>query len=68
MSQITVLQEFIAELDLSLPWLLPALETFEQVFPGAVRIPVCAMLVAWFVVLRHRHAESAESRLHHLAL
>ena len=58
-----ILQDLIARMDLYLPWLLPALETAEQTAPLAVRIPLCALLVAWFFVLRQRHSASA-SQLH----
>ncbi len=60
-----IFQDFIAKLDLSLPWLLPALETLEQTVPAPVRLSMCLALTVWFVLLRHRNAAS---HLHRAAL
>ncbi len=48
------LESLIVNLDLSLPWLLPSLEAFEQAFPSAVRILVCVPLATWLVYSRQR--------------
>ncbi len=58
-----ILQDFIAKLDLSLPWLLPALETVEQAVPSAVRLSMCVALIVGFFFLRHRNTATAASRL-----
>ncbi len=63
---ITALQDLIAKLDLYLPWLLPALETFEETIPATARVALCALLTVWFVMRRQRHA--AASRLHRALL
>ncbi len=67
MPQTTFFQTIIANLDLNMPWLLPALEAVEQTFPAAVRLPLCLPLMVWFVFLRQRNAASAVS-LHRLVL
>ena len=66
MTQITSVQDLIANLDLYLPWLLPALETIEQTVPTTVRIVIGVLLTACLAVLRQRHA--ADRRLHRVAL
>lgn len=64
----TFFQDYIAELDLLLPWLLPALETFEKTFPPTVRLVTCVALIAGFVVLRQRNATSIAGRLQQIVL
>ena len=59
-------QDLIARMDLSLPWLLPALETFDQVAPPTTRVVLCALLMAWLVMLRQRNGTPA--RLHRAVL
>lgn len=63
-----ILQDFIAKLDLSLPWLLPALETIEQTVPATARLSICVALMVGFAFLRHRHAASDASHLHRTML
>ncbi len=65
----TYLQDLFAKLDLYLPWLLPTLETIEQTIPSTARIAVCAALLVWFAVLKHRDlASSGSGHLHSVAL
>ena len=61
MTQITPIQDLIAGLDLSLPWLLPTLETIELTVPSTVRLLLSVPLLIWFVVLRQRHAKGRPS-------
>ncbi len=61
-----ILQDFIARMDMSLPWLLPILETLEQTVPSTARLTMCAALMVGFAFLRHRNA--AASHLHRAAL
>ena len=56
MMEIIPMQDLIAGLDLSLPWLLPALEAIEQTVPAPVRLLACVPLLVWLTVLRRRHA------------
>ena len=56
MMEITPMQDLVAGLDLSLPWLLPTLEAIELVFPLPVRLLACVPLLVWLTVLRRRHA------------
>ena len=56
MMEMIPVQDLIAGLDLSLPWLLPALEAVEQTVPSPVRLLACVPLLVWLVVLRRRHA------------
>ncbi len=56
-----ILQNFIAKLDHTLPWLLPTLETIEYTFPATARIAMCAALMAGLVLLRHRSLASSAS-------
>ena len=56
MTQINSIQNFIADLDMVLPWLLPVLETIDRTVPPPARLLICIPLLVWFAVLRHRHA------------
>ncbi len=68
MTNFTFLQDLIANLDLYLPWLLPALESVEQALPSAARLPICIPLIVWLAFLRQRNAEHAATRLHRAVL
>lgn len=63
-----ILQNFVARLDLFLPWLLPSLETIEQTFPSMARNSICIVLIAGLILLRHRNLATAASHLHRAAL
>ncbi len=63
-----IIQDFIAKLDLYLPWLLPTLETIEQAFPATARIAICAVLMAGFFFMRHRNLASSARHVHLAAL
>ena len=61
MTQITMFQDFIASLDFYLPWLLPALNAFDQAVPATLRLVVCVPLMICLVVLRQRNAAAVGS-------
>ncbi len=63
MTQVNTLQDFIASMDLQLPWLLPALETVEQTAPAGARATICVLLVAWFAFRKLRDAAPAAGQL-----
>ena len=67
MPQITFLQDLVAHLDLSLPWLLPALEAIELAVPSTVRLLISVPLLAGLVLLRQRHS-AVTSRFDRAAL
>ncbi len=64
MVQTTLFEEFIAALDVSHPWLLPALEAIEQTVSSPVRLLIILALMAGVVVVRQRKAAHAEGGLH----
>lgn len=68
MTQITLLQNLIANVDLYLPRLLPALEAIELTVPSTVRLLICVLLTVWLAVLKQRHAAAAASRFHQVVL
>ncbi|MCP3960797.1 MAG: hypothetical protein GY719_23380 [bacterium] len=67
MTQIAILQDLVTSLDLYLPWLLPTLETIELAVPSTARLLICVPLIAWFAVLRQRHATSP-AQLHRVLM
>ena len=54
MTWIQTLQDLMANLELSLPWLLPSLEAVERTVPVSVRLLFFVPMLASWLVLRQR--------------